>query len=700
MKDAQFLSPKEISNWQLQPSKQKVKLPALQRGYVWKPKQVETLWDSLLRGFPVGSFLVSEAGETGQYDLLDGQQRATAIAMGFYNPWNPNNNIGFFSDKFKHPEKTVPILWLDIAPAEHVKGDKTDQIFLPKLITQSHPWGYNYNGKTLSLSDRRKGMEHFERTGNHYPYYILSDTYPIQSIMPVPMCLLIESISEHADTWKEELIRKCSASLFLKGSKNLEEKEKYLIELEEKLRDSAITLKIENAIKRLLETKIPILSIGREQRENEANTDLDEDSSTLFIRVNTAGTKLEGEELIYSLYKSIFPEAKNIVEEAATGFIAPTRIISLISRIVLTDISRSAGQKFKFAKQLTFKQFKNNINDKNGEFYNGLKRFISDEEQPVIKLFQIVKEILTGTKDFQLPLPLAVEIAGGKPDILFMLLYFIHSKDITAEEVLGDETLHKNILGSITLIHFFSQDTTAFLDQLAEMQKSTPEKDFFEPKMFIEDSQPIDEKNWRPLIYSPSDLKAKLEEWLGLESWDKVFLKRENEKKLFLDFFNRLNSQRQFLLFAQRGYIKDKFQQLQWEVLLEDANRPFDWDHIYPDSWWAYNLANQNNLTKHWRWSIGNFRALALEDNRSEGNRISPKDRLESNIDKSFVKAGNWELWKKIEGRITNDQAPLLTEAIVFRLVDIYREWYETLNIGILTLEKSGISETALLTQD
>ena len=91
----------EIAGWQLgalgadQDNKQlKVKLPKLQRGFVWEPARIIDLWDSLLRGFPIGSLLLSEIGDQGdardgndQYWLLDGQQRATTIAIGFYNPW-------------------------------------------------------------------------------------------------------------------------------------------------------------------------------------------------------------------------------------------------------------------------------------------------------------------------------------------------------------------------------------------------------------------------------------------------------------------------------------------------------------------------------------------------------------------------------------------------------------------------------------
>ena len=36
-----------------------VALPMIQRGFVWKPHQIIDLWDSLLRGMPVGSLLVN-----------------------------------------------------------------------------------------------------------------------------------------------------------------------------------------------------------------------------------------------------------------------------------------------------------------------------------------------------------------------------------------------------------------------------------------------------------------------------------------------------------------------------------------------------------------------------------------------------------------------------------------------------------------
>ena len=94
-----IVSLKQVAAWDLEhlnaPCDEiKASVPALQRGLVWNPHQVELLWDSILRGFPIGSFVVSKKNDnqerSGKADvthhLLDGQQRANAITLGFHDP--------------------------------------------------------------------------------------------------------------------------------------------------------------------------------------------------------------------------------------------------------------------------------------------------------------------------------------------------------------------------------------------------------------------------------------------------------------------------------------------------------------------------------------------------------------------------------------------------------------------------------------
>jgi uncharacterized protein with ParB-like and HNH nuclease domain len=70
--DNLIFSLQQISLWTK--SNSNVSLPALQRGLVWKPAQVELLWDSILRGFPIGSFMFSDITKgdgTTKYYLMD-----------------------------------------------------------------------------------------------------------------------------------------------------------------------------------------------------------------------------------------------------------------------------------------------------------------------------------------------------------------------------------------------------------------------------------------------------------------------------------------------------------------------------------------------------------------------------------------------------------------------------------------------------
>jgi hypothetical protein len=122
-----LLSLPEIAAWQIshppaQPNSQFIAdLPAIQRGSVWKIKQVEEFWDSIVQGFPIGAFLLSpierpedlviRGSQEGKYQqagrlpathhLLDGQQRSTAIALGFLDPWQTE-------------ERCKGTLWVDL----------------------------------------------------------------------------------------------------------------------------------------------------------------------------------------------------------------------------------------------------------------------------------------------------------------------------------------------------------------------------------------------------------------------------------------------------------------------------------------------------------------------------------------------------------------------------------------------------------
>lgn len=107
-------------------------LPAIQRPYVWKSDQVLALFDSLLKGYPISSFMLwaveddtrrevrayrffenyragdvlNESVQTEGRDLmlvLDGQQRMTSLLIGLR---------GTFSEKARYKRKLNPDAWI------------------------------------------------------------------------------------------------------------------------------------------------------------------------------------------------------------------------------------------------------------------------------------------------------------------------------------------------------------------------------------------------------------------------------------------------------------------------------------------------------------------------------------------------------------------------------------------------------------
>jgi hypothetical protein len=58
--------------------------PIFQRGFIWKPRQLRDLADSLYRDYPIGSLLLWEdPGEHSKYWIADGQHRLISLCLLF-----------------------------------------------------------------------------------------------------------------------------------------------------------------------------------------------------------------------------------------------------------------------------------------------------------------------------------------------------------------------------------------------------------------------------------------------------------------------------------------------------------------------------------------------------------------------------------------------------------------------------------------
>ena len=204
-------------------------LPAIQREYVWSPYQVEMLFDSLLNGYPINSFLFWKIREEHKNDwtsydfirdydaekphntetnlngvnkdiylVLDGQQRITSLYIGlrgsyrfFYRKWrtcklylNLLKSPGAFNPQersydfyFKEnanpwPNSTEPQLWYEVGrilsfeDAEDAKDDIKNE--LEGLTQEQRDCANRIIGKLHGRLNSANIINYYEETSNDY----------------------------------------------------------------------------------------------------------------------------------------------------------------------------------------------------------------------------------------------------------------------------------------------------------------------------------------------------------------------------------------------------------------------------------------------------------------------------------------------------------------------------------------------------
>lgn len=738
MSASNLFSLNTIASWQLEAETATVGLPALQRGYVWKPSQVENLWDSLLRGFPIGSFVLSQDGTgAGKLYLLDGQQRATAIFMGHHNPWSNGKQRAW------KLIKDVPILWVDLVGPDE-KGDPKKFTF--RLVTRSHPWGYQRedNTRPLIATERRKAIEQYKANANgkqeRYLDMDLTDFWPWDAKIPVPFSFLLTAIEEQGTNWTAALLKLCKEHRLGNLTTKFSEKRKrpYAEELNRILAGDAAS-QIKNAIDRLREIQIPGLVMPADIFEAESvrggraateEDEADDEIETLFIRINSAGTVLAGEELIYSIYKSIFKESIELVESYGGHFMKPSRLIALATRIVLADIEKdkrerkqsSDGSKAKPPGRLRVRDFRRHIH--NSEFRRRLLRFI--DSLKAYNIFAEANKLLVGDCSFQLPSALAVGIAGKAPEILFLLLYRLHIGERFEPRSNG----HKRLLGILTALAWFGKgdglkDHESCLRALWEDVLFKKNGSFWTKKVIQKTFKPRENGDVVMLpLPSPDDFRSylqnnvidKIDDDVRMEDlelhrqstiakWYKKKLKKfsgprggDHVAQAWWAFFNGTLNQRNLVLYAQREYIGRWFGSFeQWsEDNFEDTNCPWDWDHIHPQN----SIKHRRNLLsvlKDWHSSIGNYRAWPLELNRCDSDdqpasklTFDPNSRVFTQYELTSteeIRSASFvtDAWMKLDEELNVREAKdskLVAKAVILRVVDLYRHWYDALEIG------------------
>jgi hypothetical protein len=587
-----------------------------------------------------------------------------------------------------------------------------------------------------------------EEKGKRYLEIPLTRFWPWHARIPVPFAFLLRSFK--TTDWKKHLSSLCKRHYReLKTKQTLKTKQKteqeYLKQLEHFLaKPKADDLKSEICYA-IEKTKVPVLNVPRKILEQQASgyaarengdESVPDDVETLFIRINSAGTPLTGEELIYSIYKSIFPDTITLVEEAGANFILPSRLVSLATRIVQADIQRAGQPRHRKAKtdgialpqKSRVKEFRGLIYKKRSQFKKRLQQFILSLKER--NIFMEALDVLCGAESFQLPSALAVDIARHSPEILFVLIYRLYRGDQIAR---GSEQ-HWKVLGFLTALSWFGRgdkpkDHDPCLRHLWRDLLTADQNAFWCRSVLKKTIEPRHDQLVMLPLLPPRRLSLFLSEnlikkgtpWDSLENpgnsyitrWYRSFYGTSRASDFASEawwlFLDKLSAQRGLVLYAQREFVDKWFANFNHVGVqnLEDTNCPWDWDHIHAQKFikrkWSVDKA-----LKEWHSSIGNLRIWPMELNRSDADAV-PSEKLnppdaDSNplfqmyklvdgteiLRASFIdgKAGFVEIGEECDIK-TNSATRMIRHAILMRMLALYRHWFDELRLAKLFPEQN-----------
>jgi hypothetical protein len=696
-----------------------VALPMIQRGSVWKPKQIIMLWDSLLRGMPIGSLMLSrlnavdkhnkailvrrvgstelkEVPEGGGAALIDGQQRTLAMLLGWPNP--------------SADQKQNRTLWVDFAdkPAP-------EHLFRIHVTSTAHPYGFtkaDSNAK-LSLKDRRNARE----------YPLEGSQFPWDSHFPMRLTDLIQTyldVDRDALRWKIAVLDK------LRGANPHREKSwQYFESNFDKWNALKALDRFCECLQDLFALKIALIAIPDKCfTESEAQEGDDPVLAVLFKRVGTGGTELSNADYVYSVIKHHRPETFQLVESIASGkgfsqLLGPTDIVMTAVRLVAADRGMTdfespnkanfdslrkdpeflesflvLVQSLRLSKALHALTEGLKFNPENGTADPGLPMhgFILGS-RPVLQI--LLRWVLAATKQHATDdAQFAQVVAESREEMLRFVLYaHLALPDIGKASAWAFAWIKKNEAGDQIpfpgreLVHHL---ITRSVEEEREVAWSLPTKDIFQ-KLAI------------------SVVEDKAKPMLGGERFQPNGDAMRQATGVFYRWWSNGNRyQHAMLLWLQRSYV-DRIENNPNEVRSDDEV-PYDYDHICPSNHWSnwtgitstdrlldFLAKDKNKGHVHVGNSIGNLRVWYASHNRSDGDD-SAVEKL--NFDRagddgagnnllidSAIHSDQVEFWNSCSGKgsaavWTAERALAFQTAVERRVYNLYSRYFDELNFS------------------
>ncbi len=637
-----------------------VVLPMIQRGSVWRPHQILDLWDTLLQGMPLGAMMMMpiKAGtpvfkvitrnikpaDAGAIALLDGQQRTLAML----SVWPGVEN---------QLQRRVAI-WVDLAdepPGEY--------LFRLWAATRAQPFGYERIGvggqalSKLSAADRRAANAVYNPHGQGSDDIVqLWDTdafMPWRATFPIRLSRLIQD-PHYLDDIDTRLREKEQAlERLLEAMQNQEyapEIVKRLAKLKqlrtngmEKLKSRA--QQMQDALARMRSLSFPLIPVGS-YLDAAANGDYDPPIAVLFKRVAVGGQSLSNEDYIFSVLKHYEPEVHTLVEgllnqkSIAATYTANDLVMTAV-RVHLQQLQAKTQdsktkQNFRDEARIQKARFSRLAQDK--DFSSGFKLLIGSGGRFQKTLERLLSAIAYSPEFTQgLPqhaLPWLVD------RFLFdvLLAWFINSENDPASSKLS---LVRFLLWGFLAIPDkakASELCISELERLRQVHTSFPERQLMSALIDKRLAFTIPEpESIRPIAFTQPSAEGAV-----LRGQSRFYQNGElisDGAEVYRRWWNIRGNRHEhpFLLWLQRDFIYQEFES-QPALAGTEEDTPYDFDHILPQSHWAWwTGCTSNRLIDFAQKSssdhgflgnaIGNLRVWPARLNREDGD-ASPAAKL------------------------------------------------------------------------
>lgn len=696
----------------------KLYLLPIQRSFVWKPLQIAQLWDSLLRGMPIGSLMVSKLAKhqkatnvgvnnrekmqevpAAAIGLLDGQQRTLAMLLGWESELASDHCV-----------------WVDLG--------ETGQAGYPvelRITTRTQPFGFqrHLHGK-LSRHDRRQARIGYDK--HHKEHEELRDfelcehknARPWKAGKSASLCFPIKELwtAFRADE-SQGLAQYVTSRLPSQPAGELRSSESELLH-------SNLAI-LHAAFQRLALIEVPLILVPEHISQPPADAvaaqaDAPAPLTLLFERIGRNGASLSAEDLLFSMIKQQWPEAHDLVEELHRGkvryLMSTTDYVMTAYRLAAADAKDNIADTPRPSPNDFHRQLGVLISQKDGEKDVGpLRSYL--QEGKLSAAFDFMYDTLKyrGYGDIGLPDLMLPHLSRGLIQVL--LRWFMLNQP--NEKMLADN--RQNII-AFTLFWYLCiwHEDKASKKIFGMINKGA----FPAPVLYnaLIETSSEEETGLALRMISPERLKTILidEPSPLLRAGDEMFAKWENIKLQERNLYKRFCWWRKpVLLWLQREYVYNTYQSgrnigASFAGLTDEDAVPYDYDHLCPQKHWGSDWRNvEENSKKYFReetWEkvynpfrygrhdvgncIGNLHVLDSSLNRCFGD--TP---LESKLNSGKFTAadsqlyhvlGHDDLWKMTSPDVNSDnerwrwdeaRLQAFQEAVQRRTLGLYLQYFE-----------------------